>query len=105
MPQEMLACRDLGHNWRHTPLHATHVKRGQVMNAERVTVCERQCGCVRTDFFSRDKYGELVKEYGIIKYPPGYILERDDPEVPIGRLMRNTARMTLMQRLAPDLSW
>lgn len=105
MTPEMLACRDLGHNWRHAPLAANVVKRGKVIEAERAIVCDRKCGCVRTDLFVRDEYDDLVKIQSYMNYPPGYLLEREDPEIPIGRLTRNTARMTLMQRLAPELSW
>lgn len=105
MTQEMLGCRDLGHNWRHAPLSPTITKKGKVIEAERVVVCDRGCGCVRTDVFVRDEYGDLVKFQGTIKYPPGYILERDDPEIPVGHLTRNVARMTLMQRLVPNLTW
>lgn len=105
MTPQMLACRDLGHNWRHAPLEATILKRSKVIEAERVITCERHCGCIRTDVFIRDEYGDLIKDKSTIQYPPGYILEREDPDIPIGRLTRNTARMTLMQRLAPGLTW
>lgn len=104
MRDEILACRDYGHRWKEAPLHATNVKKTRVIEAERILVCERS-GCVRTDIFVRDEYDELVKVSSGIKYPPGYLLEREDPEVPTGRFARNDARMTLMQRLVPNLTW
>lgn len=105
MTPAMLACRDLGHNWRHAPLEATIVKGKKVIEAERAIDCDRKCGCTRTDIFIRDDYGDLIKAKSYIQYTPGYVLTRDDPEIPIGRATRNMARTTLMQRLAPGLTW
>lgn len=106
LPVEMLGCRDLGHNWeRGVGLNATLTKGKRVIRAERVVRCVGGCGCVRTDVFERDEWGMLVKTKGPIKYPEGYVLQRDDPEIPIGRVTRNMARSTLMAKIAPGLIW
>lgn len=105
MTPAMLACRDLGHNWNHAPLEATLIKGTKVIEAERAIECARKCGCLRTDIFARSEHDELVKMKSYIQYPPGYVLKREDPDVPIGRFTRNAARSTLMQRLVPGLAW
>jgi len=106
MNADVLGCRDLGHNWeRGVTMNATLLKGKKVIEAERVLKCMGMCGCVRTDVFRRDAYGDLVKVKNVISYPDDYTFQREDPEVPVGRATRMLARQTLMSRLAPGLAW
>lgn len=105
MSSEMLSCRDLGHSWEHAPLTPTIQRRGKVIEAERELQCQRECGCVRTDVFARDEDDYLIKIKSPISYPPGYILEREDPDTPVGKFTRDVVRTTIMKRLVPNLHW
>jgi len=62
-PDTMLACRDMGHDWR--PIEAAWLQNG---NIERVLGCTR-CEAKRVQYL--DKNGYIVKGGGY-NYPDGY---------------------------------